>query len=377
MEGGAWSVRRTVVATALAITIAAGVGVGTAFALRQPSAVCGITTSRSLGGRTYLLRLPAHTSCVEGRPLALAVVLHCYGCTADDEVTKFAAAADAHGMALAAPEGIGKSFNARYCCGPALGNRVDDSGFVDMIVAALVVEGRVDAGSIYATGFSNGGFMATYLVEPGQSTTKWAAVAPLGGHQYSVARQEPVAIALHHCETDMSVLASGCCASPSGGCCCGIRAPSCVSMDAVFEQWLVVNRCASTRTAAGPGGSLCRHGVGCAAETAACLYGGGCRHDWTSGFVGATDVLAFFARQRGPRGGSSLKAPPSAEDAAWIAFGAAAGTLVGLLVLGRVALTAYRRRKRALVPLHGNHATGEINARGFGADESDDQSIST
>ena len=40
-----------------------------------------------------------------------------------NEIAKFEAAADKFGMALLAPQGIGHSFNAPHCCGPARDRR--------------------------------------------------------------------------------------------------------------------------------------------------------------------------------------------------------------------------------------------------------------
>ena len=64
--------------------------------------------------REYLIRPPARRWTAD----ALLVLIHCFGC-AELEIAKFEAAADKFGMALLAPQGIGHSFNAPHCCGPA------------------------------------------------------------------------------------------------------------------------------------------------------------------------------------------------------------------------------------------------------------------
>jgi hypothetical protein len=69
---------------------------------------CGATVRRPIDGRHYLLRLPAHASCAAGHPLPLAMLVHCYGCSAPNEIGKFEKAADALGFGLAAPEGFGQ-----------------------------------------------------------------------------------------------------------------------------------------------------------------------------------------------------------------------------------------------------------------------------
>ena len=81
---------------------------------------------------------------------------HCFGCTAELEIAKFEAAADKFGMALLAPQGIGHSFNAPHCCGPARDRRLDDVGFIDRLIDVMADRYNVDMDRIYAVGFSNG-----------------------------------------------------------------------------------------------------------------------------------------------------------------------------------------------------------------------------
>ena len=103
-------------------------------------------------------------------------------------------------------------------------------------------------------------------------------------------------------------------------CCCGIVAPSCVSTRAIFERWLRVNKCSSTRAlpthrVPTPHAS-CTVGVGCQAETALCLHAGGCRHpDWAHGFPAADAVLSFFGRQLCERHSGRRDDPVEGADA--------------------------------------------------------------
>ena len=260
--------------------------------------------------RHYLIRLPSHAVCTTGNPLPLVLLIHCFGCMAPMEIEKYAAAADSYGFALVAPEGLHSSFNAPSCCGFAHENKLDDVGLVDTIVSALLTEGRFVATALFATGFSNGGFLTSHLADA--SRHAWAAIAPTAGHEYALRRDTPLPVFIHHCESDSLVNQSGCCMSTSVSmynhvqttptCCCGIVAPSCVSTRAIFERWLRVNKCSSTRAlpthrVPTPHAS-CTVGVGCQAETALCLHAGGCRHpDWAHGFPAADAVLSFFGRQ--------------------------------------------------------------------------------
>jgi poly(3-hydroxybutyrate) depolymerase len=266
---------------------------------------CGAPVRRELHGRSYLLRLPAGPACTSrSRSLPLGVLIHCFGCHAAMEVTKYAAEADARGMALVAPEGIASSFNAPHCCGEARRAGVDDVGFVDAVAAAAAAALAPWGGAsgIFLTGFSNGGFLASHLADPraSGSRTRWAAVAPVAGHEYAMHSREPLPVAVHHCINDGHVNASGCCAvadGPGSTCCCGIEAHTCVSHQTLFEHWHRVNRCRSWERAQGPGSASCLVGVGCEEETSLCMHDEGCYHSlWSRDFPATGAVLDFFLR---------------------------------------------------------------------------------
>jgi polyhydroxybutyrate depolymerase len=86
-------------------------------------------------------------------------VLHGQAATAAQEVernalTPLVAAGRAE---LVYPQGIGNSWNAGGCCGPAWGQRIDDLAFVRALVS------RIDPGHarpVYLVGYSNGGRLA-------------------------------------------------------------------------------------------------------------------------------------------------------------------------------------------------------------------------
>jgi len=301
-----------------------------------PLTSCGVTATRSLNQRSYLLRLPAHAGCKPGHPLPLAVLIHCFGCMASMEIAKFAAAADQLGFALAAPEGVESSFNAPHCCGAAHHQEVDDVGFVDAVVSDLLAERgngpRFLASALFAAGFSNGGFLASHLADA--SHHAWAALAPAAGHEYNLRRKQPLPIVIHHCRMDSKVNASGCCLVPGDGsghlggghsrmrptCCCGIVAETCVSTEQIFSRWLyTVNKCTGVRDLAAhrtPGGAaVCSVGVGCAADTMLCWYADGCVHsDWARHFPAAEATLAFFAKVACEQHGGKSNSLTAGED---------------------------------------------------------------
>ena len=284
----------------------------------HPSA-CSTTVHRTFGNRSYLLREPAHTACEEGLALPLLVLVHCFGCRARYEIEKFSAAADAYGFTLLAPEGVGRvsSFNAPSCCGISRVEHIDDVGLIDSIVDHLAPR------AVFASGFSNGGFMVSHLASA--SRVKWAGIAPTAGHEYELARTKPLPLYHHHCSDDEKVLANGCCRG--AGCCCGIDAASmrppgtCVATSALHRKWLDINRCKGSRVEAGPGGARCVVGTGCAANTTLCLHARCSHADWVREFVASRDVVDFFAREACERRGGQREprrqAALTTEEAAW------------------------------------------------------------
>lgn len=260
---------------------------------------CGTPVRSELQGREFEFYLPA--GLCDGRLAAapLLVLIHCFGCTASLEIAKFAAAADAFGFALLAPEGYKRSFNSPSCCGDAQAESLDDVGFVDDLVALARTTLPVVRDAVYASGFSNGGFLVSHLA--GAARTAFRGIAPVSGHEYEVDARQPLPVFMHHCADDTMVKPAGCCASAP--CCCNIaaRRAECVPTRALFDRWLRANACAGHEKTAGPKGASCLRGRGCAAETVFCSYGLGCYHqEWGRDFVGAHAVVRFFAHEAPP-----------------------------------------------------------------------------
>lgn len=84
------------------------------------------------------------------------------------------------GFILVLPNGVqegGGSWNGGLCCGAAASQRVDDVMFVRALHAELSRHLHVDARRVYATGFSNGGFLAYRLAC--DAADLFTAVAPV------------------------------------------------------------------------------------------------------------------------------------------------------------------------------------------------------
>lgn len=270
-------------------------------------ATCGVThrTSIEHEGRSRHLqyRLPA-IACTSTTTVYVPILMlvHCFGGSARGEMAKFAAHAERAGFAVLAPEGLWKSWNTPSCCGQARAAGLDDFGFLDAavehVVATLPPLSQSISHGLFASGFSNGGFVTSLL--PSRSRLHWRGLAPAAGHEYEAASTRPVPISIFHCEDDSAVRFDGCCASNT--CCCSIGSEraACVGTRSLYGRWLQTNRCRGVQTQPGPGGAVCEVGMGCAANTSLCVFppSTACSHSaWVNNFPAADAVVAFFARQ--------------------------------------------------------------------------------
>ena len=269
---------------------------------------CTSLERRTLGGREYVTYVPRGV-CKGELALPLLLLFHGFGTQARSEIYKFARAADAHGFVLLAPEGTRRdhrpdaSWNAPSCCGEAMARRVDDVAFADALAARAVETLPVRKGAIFASGYSNGGFLVSHLAAAGR--TRLRGIAPTAGHEYDVRATRPTPVFIHHCAADTVVNPMGCCAGGAGGveggaCCCDIGRDRerCVSTKQLFHGWLKLNGCDRQPVPfeIRSGGATCHAGVGCAANTSLCMHAGGCYHRaWARHFSAADDIVAFFA----------------------------------------------------------------------------------
>ncbi len=133
--------------------------------------------------RTYFLHIPPGLNNQQSAPLVF--VFHGFSGNANEFRTAsgFDAISNANGFIAIYPNGSGASnalsWNAGGCCGYANQNNVDESAFVRAILADVETLASVDGKRIYATGFSNGGYLV-YRLACEMSDT-FAAVAPVAG----------------------------------------------------------------------------------------------------------------------------------------------------------------------------------------------------
>ncbi|MEE3852940.1 PHB depolymerase family esterase [Gordonia sp. LSe1-13] len=128
------------------------------------------------GARTFEMYRPAGLS----GPSPLVVVLHGgYGSGRQAENSyHWDAQADRGRFVAVFPDGVGRSWNAGTCCGPAQQRGVDDVAFIRAVVERAAAVQPIDRSRIFVTGMSNGAMMAYRLA---CETDLFAAVAPVAG----------------------------------------------------------------------------------------------------------------------------------------------------------------------------------------------------
>jgi polyhydroxybutyrate depolymerase len=175
--------------------------------------------------RTWLLHVPPGAPADRaGQARPLVIALHGAGGTGENFAgeTRFSTEADLRGFLVAYPDGTGAeptrlTWNAGFCCGYAIANKIDDVGFLGQLVAAVSRTAIVDPRRIYLAGASNGG-MLSYRAAA-ETTERYAAVATVAaaiggttrfGEFYQIsAPKRPLPILMVHGRRDPYVLFEG------------------------------------------------------------------------------------------------------------------------------------------------------------------------
>ncbi|MEU0504785.1 PHB depolymerase family esterase [Nocardia sp. NPDC005998] len=133
----------------------------------------------SFGGlvRTYGLHIPAGTD----HPAGLVVNLHGGGSTGhgQESLTHYDTVADRHGFIVVYPDGIEHNWADGRGASEPDRRGIDDVGFLVALVDKLARDFDIDRGHVFATGMSNGGFMADRLAC--DRADVFAAIAPVAG----------------------------------------------------------------------------------------------------------------------------------------------------------------------------------------------------
>lgn len=142
---------------------------------RAPTAPCGIDKDCVVAGGSYRIALPSR-SAADGK-IGAILFFHGYGGSAGEVVSdaNLAAVAQRLGVALIAPDGLGRSWS--FPGSPAR-NR-DEFAFVARVLEDVAARFPVDPRRLMASGFSQGGSMVWYLAC--RMPQRFAAFAPIAG----------------------------------------------------------------------------------------------------------------------------------------------------------------------------------------------------
>lgn len=235
--------------------------------------------------------------------LPLVFVLHCFGCQAQS-MFPWLEVASVFNFVMIIPEGLDSSWNAKYCCGYSLKNKIDDVGFLGEVINKVTSEmSVVRRDMIYGVGWSNGGYLVSL------AANFFRSIVPIAGYQYDddvmhsiENNQKSLSIFQHHSLNDNLVQYNGCCNNPlEAQCCCRISQSSpeqCMSVESSFDDWANnVNKCSSMEIAYKDQtrGIECRTGVGCSANSTLCIYEKA-GHFGAKHFPMFDEVGDFFAR---------------------------------------------------------------------------------
>ncbi len=232
--------------------------------------------------RSYVLHVG--TGVDPDQPVPLLLNFHGYTNNPDLQASfsRMNALADSEGFVVVYPRGVDSSFNAGSCCGTASRENVDDVGFTRAIVADVAAHLCLDRGRVYATGFSNGGFMSHRLAC--EASDLVAAIAPVAAANVtaSCTPSRPVPVIAFHGDGDTVVsLADG---------------------TAAVAAWVTRNRCTGGPTRTPHGASRCERWATCAGGAAVelCTIAGG-RHLWPGATADYPASPAIWAFLRGYR----------------------------------------------------------------------------
>lgn len=184
--------------------------------------------------RSYIVHAPPR------RPTGLVLNLHGGGSTGRGQqaLANFDVVADPNDLLVVYPDGYDKSWNDGRGASPADRRHVDDVGFLVTLAAKLQKDFGIDPGHVFATGMSNGGFMANRLAC--DRADVFAAIAPVAGTlgvSMSCHPSQPVAVLDVHGTTDPVVPFNGGKMHGRGG------AATVVSVPVMVGRWRAADGC--------------------------------------------------------------------------------------------------------------------------------------
>ncbi len=253
--------------------------------------------------RTYLVHLP--TEYTEATDLPLLIAMHGgFGnAYSMQNLSQLSDKADAENFIVVYPEGIEggpfniSSWNAGWCCGWSSRNDIDDVGFINALLDSLIDDYAIDTQRIYATGMSNGGFMAYRLAC--ELSDRIAAIAPVSASMSMNAcnTERPVPVISFHSYQDTNI-------PSNGGIGSGASKHHNPSQDSILNVWSNNNSCSSTSD------TLVKNAEYTLVQWSDCDCGTKIHHyitedgghtwplgDATSNYIHATDSMWLFLEQ--------------------------------------------------------------------------------
>lgn len=293
------------VVAALLVVLAACGGGGSQDASEPPPAPAVQQKQLTVGGMSRTYRLFTPLSLDRSRPAPLVLVMAGVGNTGQDMVTAtdFDRMADTGGFIVAYPEGVNETWNAGYCCLGRATSGPDDVAFLTSVIDDVAATSKVDAGRVFAVGFSAGAMMAHKL-----GCDLAGRIAGVGSVAGAMVLDEcrpsrPVSVIEIHGTADGLVPYEG------GRTAGGATQPSPPTME-VVKRWAELDGCPTTPTTTTEGVLRTSAWTGCREGTSVKLItidGGG--HTWfapllgpASGALDATPVVWEFLSGLRPRG---------------------------------------------------------------------------
>jgi len=176
-------------------------------------------------------------------------------------------------MPLVFPVGYEASWNAVYCCGPAMTQGIDDLQYIDDVIWSVRQKFPTfynDDSFRWMVGHSNGAFMVSHYAMNRHIDAAFISQ----GHVYQFPPDiNPTSVALVWGERDEVVSPAGCCVPDQ--CCCEIMSSTCVNHTTIFDRWAHINQCKGWHMKVQDntdGTANCQIGLGCLKKTESCMY---------------------------------------------------------------------------------------------------------
>jgi polyhydroxybutyrate depolymerase len=232
----------------------------------------GTTSVRSIvsGGTTRVYRLHVPAGSTATTPLPVVLNFHGrYGTAIEQEqYSGLLPVSDREDFLLLTPDGTGDPTG--WSAGATPPNGVDDVRLVNDLLDTVERELCVDAGRVYATGFSNGAFMSSRLAC--EMSDRIAAFAPVGGVDFPASGcGAPVPmLAFHGTDDEVVPLRGG-----------QVRGWMYAGADVAMDAWAAQNGCLAANARTVPlGRTVARTSYqGCQAEASMVFVQGG-GHTW-------------------------------------------------------------------------------------------------